>query len=241
MSVLPVSQIFLKLYPDKTIEDFPLFVDSSKRFKALTCKYRIIDDKQADKLMSKYKEFYPMWKNARYDIMKVDILRFIVLYEYGGVVADLDVLPLTKNLNIIVEDIPTDKVIIYTPKHRFNYEVIVSPPKNEIFIEFLRYVKEQIKEKSVMKVYDVRKGRFVLNTTGPRSFKRFVDKHKEHFIMREMNRLMTDADLKYTIKNKKRFPFITFQTSTWLDSVGSKEVHNKKELGKALYDAIIKN
>jgi mannosyltransferase OCH1-like enzyme len=238
MSFLPVSQIFLKLYPDKTIEDFPLFVDSSKRFKALTGKYRLIDDKQADKLMSKYKEFYPMWKNAKYDIMKVDILRFIVLYEYGGIVADLDVLPLTKDLNLLVEDVPTDKVIVYTPKQRFNYEVIVSRPKNEIFLEFLRYVKEQIKEKSGMKVYDVRKGRFVLHTTGPRSFKRFIDAHKEPFIMREMNKLMTEADLKHTLKNKEMFPFITFQASTWLDSIGSKEIHNKKELGKTLYKAI---
>ena len=81
-----VSQIFLKL-GDKTIQDFPVYMFGMNKFKKLTDDYHLINDSQADNLMRKYPEFYDMWKSVRFDIMKVDILRFILLYHYGGLVA----------------------------------------------------------------------------------------------------------------------------------------------------------
>lgn len=42
-------------------------------------------DESADKLVSEhFPEFYEMWTNYRYPIQKIDALRYMVLYRYGG-------------------------------------------------------------------------------------------------------------------------------------------------------------
>ena len=76
--------------------------------------------------------------------------------------------------------------------------------------------------KSKLKIYDTWKGRFVLQTTGPRSFKRFITLYKNPQLKYvEINSLITPADLENTKKNIYKYPFITLQTSSWLESVGT--------------------
>ena len=223
-SNIPVSQIFLSLIKGRTINDYGVFVRSRDLFNNITTKYNLFDDKKADTLMRKYPEFYSMWKNVRYDIMKVDILRFVILYHYGGFASDLDVLPITEDLNEVLKKNLTseDNILIFTPKRIFNYEVIYSKKGNPYFLDFLRYVKEQIDIKSKLKIYDTWKGRFVLQTTGPRSFKRFITLYKNPQLKYvEINSLITPADLENTKKNIYKYPFITLQTSSWLESVGT--------------------
>lgn len=234
---VPVSQIFYTFKskdnkPPKTLQDYPIYELSIEKFKKLTNNYYLLNDnKKADKLMKKYNEFYDMWKNARFDIMKVDILRFILLYERGGIVSDLDIIPITNNLNEIVKDIPDDKIVIYTPKDEFNYELIISKKGNELFLEFLRYVKKQIAEKNKIDVYKSWKARYVVHTTGPRSFKRFYEKNKECFILRrEMNIVINN---KQSIETIKKYPFVSLQTATWFESIGIKDKYfDEKKTGR---------
>jgi hypothetical protein len=229
-----VSQIFLKL-TDKTIQDYPNYLIGQKRFKQLGKPYLLYDDKKADALMKKYPEFYEMWKSVPYAIMKVDILRFIILYHYGGLVSDLDVVPVVTSLAPF-ENLTKDSILLFTPKI-INYEVICATKHNEYFLDFLRYVKEQIIKKSKIKVYKVWKGRFVLNTTGPYSFKRFMKENPNpNLKMVEMNRFIDEKSIQDTINGLKKgkFPFITLQQSGWLESIGSKEIYDKDR------DALIK-
>jgi mannosyltransferase OCH1-like enzyme len=233
---IPVSQIFLTL-TDKTINDFPVFLKSRQLFRKLTKKYTLFDDKKAEKLMKKYPEFYSMWKEVPYAIMKVDILRFIILYHYGGFISDLDQFPNVNNLKNLVDE---NKFTIFTPKRRFNYEIIYSPQHNEICLNFLRYVKTQIEEKSKMKIYKTWKGRFVLQTTGPKSFERFIKlyyKNDPSIEFVEVGTILTTKDAKEVFKNMNKFPFISLQTSEWLSSIGSKELQtHKKEFVEKLMD-----
>jgi hypothetical protein len=227
-SNIPVSQMFLTLTKGKTINDFPIYVESMNRYKKLTNKYTLFDDVKADKLMKQYTEFYDMWKNVRFEIMKVDILRFVILYHYGGFVSDLDEFPNVNNLNDVIDD----KFIIFTPKGRFGYGILYSKKHNDICLNFLRYVKEQIEEKNKIKVYNTWKGRFVLNTTGPRSFKRFLVKyHKNDPNIKyvEVGTILTPDDVKYQLKNIDKLPFLGFQTSEWLNTIGVKEAYSHKE------------
>lgn len=228
-SNIPVSQIFLTLTKDKIINDFPIYMDSMEKFKKITTKYTLFDDTKAEPLMKKYKEFYSMWKNVKYDIMKVDILRFVILYHYGGFVCDLDVFPLTHNLENVLED--KTKLIIFTPKYNFNYEVIYTPAKNEIMLEFLRYVKTQIEEKDKMKIYETRKARYVIQTTGQNSFKRFLDtyhKKDNNIIYTEMGTILRQNDFERLKENIKTLPFVSLQMTEWLGSIGRKETNKEK-------------
>jgi hypothetical protein len=199
------------------------------KFKKLTDEYNLVNDSQADKLMKKYPEFYDMWKSVRFGIMKVDILRFILLYHYGGLVADLDVIPLVKSLKF--EGVEDDTILIFTPK-KFNYEVLYSKKHNEYWLEFLRYVKSQIDQKSKIKVYENRRGRFVLNTTGPYAFKRFIKlKPNPNIELIPMNMLAGEKEGIDTINaiKTKKYPFITLQQVGWLESVGIKDQYKGKE------------
>jgi len=225
---IPVTQIFLTLKPGATINDFPVYVEGSDRFRNKTTKYTLFNDKKADALMKKYPEFYDMWKNVKYAIMKVDILRFVILYHYGGIVADLDVFPL-KPLASVIPD--KDKMVVWRPARSFNYEVIYTPKHNSICLDFIRYVKTQIEEKSKMEIYDTWRARFVLQTTGPASFKRFLDKyHKgdENVLFEEMGTILNVDDYARLKSRLKELPFITLQQTGWLDSVGRTETNTKK-------------
>jgi len=213
-----ISQIFLQLYPDKTINDFPIFIKSKTAYEKLGT-YQLIGDKEADLLMIQYPEFYEMWKEVKYSIMKVDILRFIILYHYGGLVSDLDIIPLKTEYKM------EDTILIYSPNVLFNYEVIISKPKQEIFLSFLRYVKEQIQIKNELPIYKVWKARYVFQTSGPHSFKRFIKKHKDKFkIVEKINRLNKRGDENGWEEND----FVSLQCSSWLNSMGVKQTNRIK-------------
>ncbi|KAK3358001.1 glycosyltransferase family 32 protein [Lasiosphaeria hispida] len=48
-------------------------------------------DETADKFVADYyPELYSMWKGYRYPIQRIDALRYMVLYHYGGVILDMD-------------------------------------------------------------------------------------------------------------------------------------------------------
>ena len=41
----------------------------------------------------KYEQFWPMYQNAAFSVMRADIGRIAILHRYGGLYADLDVVP----------------------------------------------------------------------------------------------------------------------------------------------------
>jgi mannosyltransferase OCH1-like enzyme len=237
---IPVAQIFLKLKPDATITDFPVYVEGSNRFRNATSKYNLYNDKKADTLMKKYPEFYNMWKNVKYAIMKVDILRFVILYHYGGMVADLDVFPL-KPLASVIPD--KDKMCIWTPSRRFNYEVIYTPKHNPVCLDFIRYVKTQIEEKNKMKIYDTWKARYVFNTSGPNSFKRFLNKYhkRDEDILYENMETINEYEVSVLKPKLKRLPFVSLQQAGWFSSMGVKgntDLSNLKKKREELLDLL---
>lgn len=219
-SNIPVSQIFLDFGSGKSINDYPSFVKGNDMYKKLTSNYELYDDKKAEKLMKKYPEFYDMYKNVKYPVMKVDILRFVILHDKGGFYSDLDVIPLTDNLDNEIED----GLIIWRPKDVLNYEVIYSQKGNEYLLDFLRYVKKQIEEKDKIKIYDKWKARYVLNTTGPYAFKRFINKFpNKNMQFKEINRIAGEEQINYSIKNKNKFPFFTLGEASWLEKDTTKK------------------
>lgn len=47
--------------------------------------YQLWDETKANEFMaSKFPEYKDMWSNYRYFIEKIDVLRYFILYEYGG-------------------------------------------------------------------------------------------------------------------------------------------------------------
>ena len=112
-----------------------------------------------------------MYYSVKYDIMKVDIIRFLILHKYGGLYADLDIFPKLKKLK------DKDLIISYKKgqkREHFEMEVVQSKKNNKFLLDFLDHVKKQIKEKNKVKIYDTWKARYVYQTTGPYSLHRFL-------------------------------------------------------------------
>jgi len=153
--------------------------------------YRLWDKKSCDRLIEKYPEFIDLYNSVKYPIMKVDIIRFIILHYYGGLYLDLDVVPgkikrLKENKFIVAENIPNENIKKYDNIKNIKYqiEILQSFPSNPILTEYLRFIKKQIEEKDKIKVYENWKVRYVLQTTGPNSFNRFLkgyEKNKDYF------------------------------------------------------------
>ena len=177
-SKITVHQIF-GLMGDKVMP--PLFKKSHETFKKFCkkngYKYKLWNKKMCDDLIKKYSSFKGLYDNVRYTIMKVDIIRFIILHKYGGLYVDLDIMPKIKRIK------NDDLIFAYkkgNKREHFEMEVLQSNKGNPILLDYLQYVKKQIKLKSKMKIYDTWKCRYIYQTTGPHSLNRFLkDNHVE--------------------------------------------------------------
>jgi len=183
-----VHQIYINFY---NLDEMPEVFKTCQKEVIKYCDenlytYRFWDGKSCDRLIKKYPEFQQMYHNVKYPIMKVDIIRFIILHYYGGLYLDLDVVPgkikrLKENKFIIAENIHNENLNKNDNVKNIKYqvEILQSFPCNPILTEYLRYIKTQIEEKDKIKVYEDWKVRYVLQTTGPNSFNRFMKNYKK--------------------------------------------------------------
>lgn len=133
--------------------------------------YILWDNDDCEELIKEYPDYIDLYNSVRFSIMKVDIIRFLILHKYGGLYADLDTLPKCKCLkssSFIVANPQTNK------NKNYEMEIIQSIKGHPYLLEFLDYVKTQIKEKDKIEVYTKWKCRYVYQTTGPHSLSRFL-------------------------------------------------------------------
>lgn len=137
--------------------------------------YILWDKNKCENLIDKYPEYKAFYQNVKYKIMQVDIIRFLILFEYGGVYLDLDITPNIDKLK------PYQFAIAYKKgikREHFEIEVIQSYKNNKILLQFLDYAKQQVIDKDKVDIYKTWKCRYVYQTTGPYSFSRFVKINK---------------------------------------------------------------
>ena len=179
--------------------------------------YRMWDNKSCERLIKKYPEFLDLYNSVKYPIMKVDIIRFIILHYYGGLYLDLDVVPgkikrLKENKFVIAENIynensnPRDNI----KNVKYQIEILQSYPCNHILLDYLRFVKAQITEKDKIKVYETWKVRYVLQTTGPNSFNRFIKNYKKDIDFLTYSR-------KSSSNNNNEAEFYSYLSQSYMD------------------------
>ena len=133
--------------------------------------YRLWNKEECEELLTDYEDYRDFYYNVKYDIMKVDIMRFLILHKYGGLYADLDTQPLIKTLK--------SSTLIFAYKiglkrQHYEIEIIQSIKGHPYLLQFLDYAQTQIKEKDKIDIYKTWKMRYVYQTTGPHSVNRFL-------------------------------------------------------------------
>ena len=173
-----IHQIYFNLH-NKEIEDIPLFKTSSKRIKELHPDYEYIlwtKQKCDDLVKQKLPQYYEFYTSMRFDIQRIDYMRFVLLHLFGGIYADLDLIPIQKFDRVLnrVFFVNTIKGLVTNHNESVQNDFMGSVKGFSLWKHILRYCPKNYQQKACMDVYDVRKARFVLQTTGPRFFSRIL-------------------------------------------------------------------
>lgn len=253
---LYIHQIYGIFKDDKRLIDNELFLTSMNKYLEIIHKnnmdnnrsynyiYKLWSDEDCNNLIAKYPEFN-YYHDVRYKIMKVDIIRFLILYEYGGIYSDLDVIPRIDNFDFILSPINCDKIYVaqYINKYHnlFDIEIIMTGlTRNKILYDYLLYVKTQIEEKNKIDIYKKWKIRYVFQTTGPRAFNRFIKPKKYNDYIKSLDTLYLPETITITDNieemDLENIIFLSYHSLSYND-----ELHQGKYVGySANYPAKVK-
>ena len=109
-----------------------------------------------------------------YMMQKIDLGRYVVLYNYGGITVDTDMVPL-KPIDT-TPDINTDKLIVSSHSFPVNY---LSSANNALVLARPRH---PVIKDLIMEIIST-KGTYIANTTGPIIFSSVISKYRDSVII----------------------------------------------------------
>lgn len=235
----PMSDLFRHSYLKCCSLCYMNNIDNNSKY---IYQYKLWNKDDCDKLVKKYSPQFDYYFHVKYRIMKVDIIRFLILYDQGGIYLDLDVVLNTYNLDYLFdyENEIYSCYYYYYPTQKNNkplmdIEVLATiNPKNNVIKEYLNYIPTQILEKENMDWYEKCKIRFVFNTTGPQSFRRFLKTIKYepyHLITIQLDK--EDKDFN-NYNPEKYVPTTTYFKVDFLSYYSMsyfKQIHGNKKVG----------
>lgn len=142
-----------------------------------THKYILWDKNSIDELVNKTK-YFDIYSNYKYQIQKIDIARLIILFEYGGIYSDIDMI-CSKNTDSLFKD----KEIYFCneKKSTVGTAIIYSEKNNIILQKIIEYVisRNKIKYNNYLSQ--------VLGTTGPGAITLFFKKNINYYLIVDKN------------------------------------------------------
>lgn len=184
--------------------------------------YIFWDDNKCLELLNKYPQYKPLYDSFKYGIMKVDFMRWLVLYEEGGLYIDCDIIINTDTIDT-TEDIG---FLTYLDKPLLDNGILYSKKNNNNIILFFEEVKINIEEKNQLPIYDTWKARYVFQTIGHRAVMRFFKNiRKNHYRAlspENIGKDYTTEDMNNLIEKCKNNDFIILQSFTWLKPLSKK-------------------
>ena len=131
-----------------------------------------------DLVKNEFQTYIPLWNSFRYDIQRVDFIRYCILYSRGGIYIDCDIYPIKDINHLFNKDYFFVKRVEKGSKS-FPYNAVIgSHPFQEIFKKILVEIEQSTFTKQQMPIYDKWKGRLVFQTTGQYMLKRVLKKDK---------------------------------------------------------------
>ena len=134
-----IPKIIHQIYFDLgigSIENNNTFFESHNKFKSLEeYKYILWTEKDCENLIkSDFNEYFDFYNNFRFEIQKIDFIRFCILYKYGGVYVDLDFFPLKNFDNLLLSDIVFHNIRYMKPNYSYIENDFMGSKSNLTFI-----------------------------------------------------------------------------------------------------------
>ncbi len=177
-----IHQVFIKFQPDKDLCNIPVFNYKVKRTQEYCKKnnisYKLWREDDIDKLLLKYPQFRKLYDNFKYPIQRVDFIRYLILYDKGGIYIDCDISPIGDVSSLF--ELEEFFVKWNNEKRDLPYiAVLGTKSKNPLYEDIFKEIINSVIEKDKIEIYGKWVGRYVFQTTGHYMLKRVLKKYKD--------------------------------------------------------------
>jgi len=206
---MKIHQIYLDydgFWPD-------IFQESKDSWSSIpNTEYKLWSEEDIEELVKKYPDMEELYHRVQYPIQRVDLARWIIIYDQGGLYADLDVVNKSGNVNFIKYD-------HFISKLKFKYEMDIfyfNEPQHYLLEKLFQYLISNYDEVTGKEIYKKWKGRYILQSCGAyaldRYWKRYkLNPHTIHFTKIRAN----NGKYNKTIKYVHNSPVIVYTISSW--------------------------
>ena len=177
-----IHQVFIQFKQGKPLKDIPIFkqqVDITRIYcNQNDIDYQLWGEEDCKKLLSKYPQYIDLYTNFREEIQRIDFIRYLILYDEGGLYIDCDICP----INDIDELFEKDQFFVrwHDDKRQLPYIAVLGSVKNSsLYAEIIQHLIESYEAKSKQDIYNTWIGRFVFQTTGHYMLQRVLKKYPQ--------------------------------------------------------------
>ena len=230
-NVSRVHQIYGLFRDDKPMP--ALFQQSRDRWQQVAtdmqAHYHLWSADEVDTLVREhYSKYLPMYLDARYPVMRADIGRVAILHRYGGLYADLDVMPnrpAYQQATLAVSIVPDKN----PGRHYLDMELLIARAGNPILLAWLDHMGEEITTKPYTNKNSFwfgAKMRYIYHTTGPHSMARFLrlPANKDVYaklVHVSLNRPVQEGEPALTSTQKRLYEAISYHSCSYLTKAQS--------------------
>ena len=225
-----IHQVFHNIQK-KELNEISLFVNSQKTLQEVNddFEYKLWTEKDCIELITNhYPSYLEFYLSMEYQIQRIDYIRMFILHRYGGFYIDLDMIAIKPLRSLINEKLILNNINHIVPKHNeYVINDFMACEKNDPFFKLLMdAVPINYKQKLKIDVYKIWKGRFVIQTTGPKFISRMVKKYLPNY--KPYNIVWT----KWRNDNWKEIPrnkyyVECFRAGSWLNETNSNLKNHK--------------
>jgi len=214
-----IHQVYFNL-SNRKLEEIDIFYNSHKIAKKQKgFEYKLWTEESCLNLVKNdFSEYLNFYNNFRYEIQKIDFIRFCILYKHGGVYVDLD-MEILKPLDSLIQN---KKFIFHNirdakPNYSFvENDLMGSIKESSLWKDIIKKCVENYQEKLKIKVYETWKGRFILQTTGPYFLARYIKKIAPNY------KPLQVVYSKFHKEKKENFYIKDFKLNTWIKNQQNK-------------------
>tara|TARA_R100000655_G_scaffold31166_1_gene62574 strand:+ start:6351 stop:7043 length:693 start_codon:yes stop_codon:yes gene_type:complete len=175
-----IHQVYGVFNDGKKLEDIPIFNHQVKRTIEYCTRYNINykmwNNTMCNELINKYPQYKELYDNFKQPIQKADFIRYLILYDEGGIYIDCDVCPIGDVF--ILFEMNEFFVRWNNDKKQLPYNAVIgSVAHNELYENIFKEIIKSVQEKDKIDVYQKWKGRYVFQTTGHYMLQRVLKKY----------------------------------------------------------------
>ena len=217
MIPLIIHQVYGVFDDGRPLSDIPVYFNQVQKTINYCTKnnisYKMWNSTMCNDLVNKYPQYRGLYDNFKHKIMKADFIRYLILYDEGGLYVDCDICPIGDLSDLF----KNDEFFVYwsNDKNKKPYNAVLgSLPSSPLYVDILEHLETSYYEKLKNPTYERWIGRFVFQTTGHHMLQRVL---KNHPYVKRLDILKINAKGGEIISDKCPL-FEDFNASIWYNN-----------------------